>query len=354
MRRRNLVGFWLLAPAVVACGPGFDPPSVVDSLRVLAVRPEPGSGAPGQTVRLEMLYADGTPREPGAPARALEVAWLGGCHNPESRLYFGCFPTLSALAGELSGRVVDTPPEALPPGSFGIGTTFDLPIPSDILSSAPLYEGDPVHFGVSYAFFAACAGELRPRPERTDRVPLACIDPTTGFELGSDDFVEGFATVPTYEGVQNENPLLTSVRFGSLDLVDQECDADADCDGLSGAAPGKLGCSESRRCAPVVRPCPPDGGDCPRTLVFPDIDMASAEELPGEEGREILWANFYATEGDFQSDAQLVNDRATGWVDDHGAYFVAPDGARTVDLYVTVHDERGGAAWSSFQVIVRD
>jgi hypothetical protein len=354
MRRRNLAGSLVLASLVVACGPGFDPPSVVESLRVLAVRPEPGSGAPGQTVRLEMLYADGTLREPGDPLRPIQIAWLGGCHNPESRLYFGCFPTISALARGLSARVVDTPPDALPPGSFGVGTTFDVPIPSDILSSAPRYTGDPVHFGVSYAFFAACAGELRPRPERTDRVPLACVDPTTGFELDSDDFVEGFATVPTYEGIQNENPLLTALSFGSFDLVDQECDTDEDCDGLSGATAGKFGCLDSQRCAPVVRPCSPDDGDCPRTLVFPEIDTASAEELPGEDGREILWANFYATDGDFQSDAQLVNDRATGWVEDHGAYFVAPDEAGTVDLYVTVHDERGGAAWSSFRVIVRD
>jgi hypothetical protein len=353
MSRTILTRCIAFVPLLAACGgPGYDAPSLVNSLRVLAVRPEPASGAPGETVTLEMLHADGMPSE---TPRSIQVAWLAGCHNPESRLYFGCFPGIRALASELSEVVVETPPEALPPGSFGTGTTFDLPLPDDILSSAPRYAGDPVHFGVSYAFFAACAGELRPRPGLTDRVPLACVDPDSGSELGASDFVQGFATVPTYEGARNENPIFTSVRFGSLGIAGEQCSADADCDGLGGADPGKFGCSDTGRCAPVIPPCASDDddGDCSRYLVFPEIDEASAEKLPGG-GREILWANFYATRGDFQSAAQLVNDRAIGWIEDHGAYFFAPETAGKVDIYVTVHDERGGADWNALEVLVRD
>ena len=88
--------------------------------------------------------------------------------------------------------------------------------------------------------------------------------------------------------------------------------------------------------------------------MFPEIERARAQALPGGDGQEILWANFYATDGDFQSAAQLVNDRATGWIEEHGSYFHPPETSGTIDLYVTVHDERGGAAWSSFQVLVRD
>jgi hypothetical protein len=341
-----------LALVAGACGPAYDPPSVVDSLRVLAVRPEPASGAPGETITLEMLIADGA-RKPDAPPRPLEIVWLGGCHNPEARLYYDCFPGLSAIARELSDAVVETPPEALPVGSFGIGTTFEVPLPGDILSSAPRYPQDTVHFGVSYAFFAACAGELRPRPDRTDRVPLACVDPETGTERASDDFVQGFATLPTYEGARNENPLLESVRVGSRDVVDRSCVDDAECDAVPGAEPGDYGCSSGGRCAPVVRPCDPNS-DCPRHLVYPEVAPASAEALPGADGKEILWANFYATDGEFQTAAQLVNDRATGFIDEHGAYFVAPEATGEVELFVTLHDERGGAAWSAFPVLVRD
>jgi hypothetical protein len=349
---RSVFAIAAFVPLLAACsGPSYDSPSLVNSLRVLAVRPEPASGAPGETVTLEMLLADG---DAGDPPRDIQVAWLGGCHNPVSRLYFDCFPTIAAIARELSDAVVETPPEALPPGAFGVGTTFELPLPDDILSSAPRYPDDPVHFGVSYAFFAACAGELRPRPSRTDRVPFACVDPASGVELGSRDYVQGFATVPTYENARNENPILTSVRFGSLDIVDAACSADADCDGIGGAAPGKYACTNAARCAPVVPPCASDDEDCSRYLVFPEIDEASAEGLPGGDGKEILWANFYATHGDFQSAAQLVNDRATGWVEDHGSYFVPPEQTGAVDVYVTVHDERGGAAFGAFEVLVRD
>jgi hypothetical protein len=353
MTRPNLTSAALFVFLAACSGPAYDEPSLVNGLRVLAVRPEPASGAPGETVTLEMLEVDGTPRASGEAPRPIELVWLAGCHNPEGRLYYACFPGLSALSRELSERVVETPPDALPPGSFAVGPRLELPVPDDILASAPHYPGDPVHFGISFAFFAACAGELRPRPSRTDRVPLACVDPESGVELGSGDFVQGFATLPTFEGATNQNPDLLALTFDSLELVDQECGVDEDCDGLGGADPGKFACAESRRCAPVVPPCGSDD-DCPRYLVFPEIDETSAEKLAGEDIEEIVWANFYATDGDFQTAAQLVNDRATGWVEEHGAYWVPPDVPGTFDVHVTVHDERGGADWSSFEVVVRE
>jgi hypothetical protein len=349
----NLSRQALLVLLAGCSGPAYDEPSVVDGLRVLAVRPEPASGAPGEVVRLEMLQVDGTPRAPGEAARPIELVWLGGCHNPESRLYYSCFPALSALASELSERVVETPPDAFPPGSFAVGPTLDLPLPDDILSSAPLYPGDPVHFGISFAFFAACAGELRPRPERTDRVPLACVDPESGAELGSGDYVQGFATLPTFDGARNQNPELLALSFASLDLAREQCSVDEDCVGLGGSELEAFACSQSGRCAPVVPPCDSDD-DCSRYLVFPEIDESSAEPLAGDDVREIVWANFYATEGHFQTAAQLVNDRATGFIEEHGAYWVAPDVEGTFFVHVTVHDERGGADWRSFEVVVRD
>lgn len=344
----KLFGLSLVA---FGCSPGFEPPSVISGLRVLAVRPEPGSGTPGETVTLEMLVADGA-REPGEPPRPLEFAWFGGCHNPPSRLYFDCFPVISAIAGELPERLVETPPDSLPPGAFGIGTTFALPLPDDILSSAPKLETDPVHFGISYAFFAACAGVLEPRPQRTDRVPVACVSPESGAELGAEDFVQGFAMVPTFEGVINQNPLITAVRFGSLTLEERACQVDADCDGTGGAAPGNFGCSPLEKCAPIAKPC--KGDDCPKILVDPEIDRASAEPLPGDDAREIVWAKYYTTAGTFQTDAQLVNDRTTGFVEEHGAYFYPPDHPSTTRVFVTVNDQRGGAAWRSFEVLVRN
>jgi hypothetical protein len=56
--------------ATLACGPDFDPASVVNRLRVLAIRSEPAAVAPGEDVTLEPLVAD-----PFGDGRTLEYEW---------------------------------------------------------------------------------------------------------------------------------------------------------------------------------------------------------------------------------------------------------------------------------------
>lgn len=324
--RRSLVSLALAVTALAGCEPGFDPPSKIEGLRVLAVRPEPASGSPGVTVRLRMLIADGK-TEPAEPARPLQVAWLLGCHNPPTRLYFGCLPVLRALANGLDD------PASVPPGTVALGTEVDFSIPDDILSAAPRVRTDPVHFGVSYAFFAVCAGQLRPRPDVTDRMPLDCVDPATGKALGASDFVLGFTTVYSYEGAVNQNPELETVMFDDQVVPDPAC------------PPG------DETCLPKLPACTLEKREkCPAHRVAPTITQASAERL-GNLG-EILWASYYASAGSFQTPTQLVNDRAVGLVDDYSGTFRAPAEPGPVRLWVTVNDQRGGAVWQSFDVLV--
>jgi hypothetical protein len=141
--RRGCVALALGLVLLVGCEPGFAPPSEVTTLRVLAVQPEPASGSPGVPVELSMLVADGK-TEPDEPARPLQIAWLLGCHNPPTRLYFGCLPILRVLANGVDD------PSSVPPGTVAFGTDVTFPIPDDILSAAPRVSTDPVHFGVSY------------------------------------------------------------------------------------------------------------------------------------------------------------------------------------------------------------
>ena len=350
MRAIGCVPF--VALLVSGCQSPFAPPSEVRELRVLGTRAVPASGSPGASVALELLVADGAPAPEGAPARSLELAWLGGCHNPPTRQFFACYPYLQAVAASAPSRLRDVDPVALPPGSLGFGDGFELRIPEDILSAAPRVPSDPTHFGVSYVFFAACAGELHTRPELADRVPLACIDPETGGELGLDDFVTGFATVFSYEGAVNENPSLEAVTFDGMAVVDLECIEDTDCEDLPPAEAGPFACSPRGRCARRVRACAANAESCPVLRVVPEIARASAERLPSGEA-EIVWSKFYATGGQFNHDAQLVNDRKTGWVDGVASGWRPPRGdAGFVKLWVTLHDQRGGTDFRSFEVVV--
>ncbi|MEP7052648.1 MAG: hypothetical protein ABJB12_19930 [Pseudomonadota bacterium] len=350
---RTAVALLAFAVALGACSNDFEPQSRVDTLRVLAVRPEPASGTPGQTTALDLVIADGASGSAhGVPARPLQVAWLAGCHNPPTRQYFGCLPILRELGKRLSPRAVATPASSLPPSVFGTGTHYDLAVPEDILSAAPEQAGDPVHFGVSFAFFAVCAGELRPLPDATDGVPLSCVDPETGAALGRKDFVTGFSTLYTYKGAVNQNPVLSGVHLGQTALDTRACQSDEDCAGL--VDPAQAGfderCGGQGTCAPVLPACKA-ASECVKILIAPDVDPASAERLPSVGANEILWANFYASAGSFQEATELVNDRSTGFIADHGSYFRPPPHSDVpTTVWLTVNDERGGAAFQSFEV----
>jgi hypothetical protein len=343
-----LLGLALLAGG---CGNDFDPPSEVRGLRVLAVRADPASGVPGERVRLEMLRADAK-REAGEPERAVEVAWFGGCHAPPSRQFFDCYPLLTQISRLLEPRVLDTPMDRFPPGIFATGEQFEFEVPADVLERSPRIDSDPIHFAPSYLFFAACAGRLVPRPELTDRVPLSCVSPDSGEPVGKDDFVIGFSTLFSFEGASNENPVLESLRFGGSVVPELACSTDADCQGAATDFSESLGCSRSGRCAPVVLPC--GGDDCERTPIAALVGGDSAEPLPGEDRAEVIWVNYYANAGQLGVASRLAHDRTSGWIADYGTRWKPPPVAGEITIWATVHDQRGGAAWSSLDVLVRD
>lgn len=349
----------LLCFVALGCSSDFTEPSHIDTLRVLGVHAEPASGIPGQTSTLDLIVADGASQAASdaadsgaAPApRPLQVAWLGVCHNPPSRQFYGCFPILQLIATRLEARVIDTDASSLPRGVFALGPRYELEVPAGILRDAPRSPSDPVHYGVSYAFFAACAGELRARPDLSDRVPLDCVDPRTGQLLGRRDFVTGYATLYSYEGALNQNPIFTSVHFGSVAVSPSSCTSDADCAGL---VPTDAGfseiCGTQGQCALRFPACPGQH-ECPGIRVSPDLEPTSAEPLPGQTAREIVWANFYGTKGRFETSTQLVNDRNSGFIDDHGSFFHPPAQPRgPTTIWITVNDQRGGSAVQSFEV----
>lgn len=353
----------LCACLFLSCAEEFAPPSEVTSLRVLAVAPEPASGVPGEEVELSMLLHDGRVRGAarGEEPPPAQVVWIAGCHNPPSRQFFGCYELFERLASEFADSEDELPPVAPVPGLLGFGDKFAFTVPSDILESAPRLETDPIHFGVSYVFFAACAGELRLVPRARGGLPLGCFDRDSGAELGAQDYVEGFTTVFTYEGATNRSPSIDALRFAGTELPERACEQDADCDELDAVGFSRFACGTGQRCVPVVKRCNPDREDrCPEFEVFPIIDPESIEPDPGaaDDGLipgEIVWLNFYADAGRFSSDTRLVNDRETGFVHNHGSRWrPLSSQAGSVQLFTTLHDNRGGASWRAFEVLLED
>jgi hypothetical protein len=362
-----------------ACDGGFESPSRVDSLRVFAVATktraseaddwsQTASGSPGALVRLELIAGDGSANGAlSSVPRPLQIAWFGGCDNPPTRQFFACYPLLSALSGLLESKVVDTPADRLPGFLFRASTrgappdlaqpdtrtatAFEFTLPTDILTRAPRVSTDPVHFGVSYEFFALCAGELRARPDLHDRVPLDCVDPTSGKSLDQRDFVTGFTSLYTYEGESNANPRLDAVEFAG-GVVGSPCVSDADCE--SPVVPGLTRvCSDSQQCTLRLQRC--SSVSCPKFLISPSVAAPSLETL-ADGTHEVTWANYFATAGAFDPATELVNDRSLGLIADHGSYYrppQAPDVTR-VRFWITIDDQRGGTAYSTFDADVGD
>lgn len=349
MRRKLLVAALVFA-ALPGCGEGFRSPARLDRVRALAVRTEPASGAPGRTMALELLAVAETEPPEVAEPRPLQVAWLAGCHNPPGRQYFACYPLLARMAAKLEPAVLQTPENSLPAGVFGAGRSFTFRLPDDILSAAPRVETDPYHYGVSYAFFGVCAGELRARRGVDDQVPFECVDPRSGAPVSAREFVTGFATIYSYEAAENQNPVLNGLALDGAPLAATACETDADCTAGVGDAPS-FGCSRRAMCAPVISPCAP-GRECPSHRIRPLVDASSAEPHAG--ATEIVWANFYSTAGRFRTPTQLVSDRQTGLTEDPSGVWRAPElPVGDVEFWVTLHDQRGGTAWTSFDVLVR-
>ncbi|HEV8550016.1 MAG TPA: hypothetical protein VGQ57_13325, partial [Polyangiaceae bacterium] len=92
-------------------------------------------------------------------------------------------------------------------------------------------------------------------------------------------------------------------------------------------------------------------GHCPERRVLPHLDTASVEPFSG--GNEVIWASYYATSGDLSSPTRLFVDRNSGLTSDPSATWAASDAAQTTRLWVTINDQRGGAAWTYFDVVAR-
>lgn len=335
-----------LALALGGCGEGFDPGSEVKTLRVLGVHKDKPYPRPGEDVTLTLLWTDGSSDPRPDP---VQVTWLMGgteeaptppCVNPQGDLYYGCFAGFGA--------------------GVHSGNTFQFGVPSDIVSSRPPPVRGQPRYGLIYAFFAVCAGQLGIEPTSQEgALPLVCRN-SQGVKLGPDDFVVGYTSLYVFdeqadETVQNQTPVVMS----GLEVAGHTLSSD--CVGIACVGPEQpisfddtdpIDCATDEDRARCFPSCDDDGDpSCPkipfRPLLEPDIaepDDVSAKYY-GRAVGEQMWINYYANRGGLKSEVRLLNDATTGWNADYGTAFYAPKEPGLVTIWSVVHDNRGGTNW---------
>jgi len=322
VRARAIPSLSLLA-ALAGCGaPAFDPPNLVESVRVLAIRADKPYAAPGAMVSMEMLAFDGRPKPvTGAPMRLFWVPVV--CPDPAGDAYFACYPFFGA---------------ALRPGvdvsaELTEGTRFSFEMPADLITShAPPKSGAP--YGVVVIFAMACAGHVQfvergggtlpPRP------PLGCFDPK-GVELGPDDSVFAYAQVFSFQGRTNTNPVLDHLTFAGAPVDPAEgitldhC-GQGRCDGaaLDTVVPG-----ESQE---------PDPAD---------------RDATGKALKEEVWVAYYVTAGSVSGGTALLYDAHLGKMPSTSIKLQPPATAGEETLWAVVHDNRGGVSWTQVPMHVK-
>jgi hypothetical protein len=330
----NPARVWLLAALAlstsVGCGANFDPSNEIKSLRVLGVKKDKPYAQPGDTVNLQMLWTDPKGHD------QVQTAFIGGCVNPPGDLYYGCFDAFGSSAA----------PGNVP---FSFGDTFSLTLPTDIISGrqGPIRPGQ-ARYGLYIVFFALCGGTLSldPDADPTAGLPLRCLD-ADGNPLGSDDFVVGYSSIYSFEGVSNENPSFTLDADGSVAFQVASASVPSDCVGeaCQGAPVAEVDCDATpERC---IEACADDGDPgCPTIDVAPAIaEKIEKDQVSSDLFRtnvtEQMWVNYYVDHGSI-NEVRLVNDSNSGWNPKYRGQLRAPKDKGPLQIWAVVHDNRGG------------
>ncbi|WP_437736642.1 hypothetical protein [Sorangium sp. So ce1335] len=367
--RRALLGTLALgaiaAPAISAgCVAGFDPPSLVDGLRVFAVVADKPYADPGEEVTFRIHYQDGL----GGPedgSRPVTVYWFGGCENPIGDDYYGCYPQFAELAEKFDAwQRAGDPTAPLPDLNGvrpGIGDTYTIKIGEGILDGRVPPVSGPA-YGSAYVFFVACTGTLGPVEDqgtgRAGTFPVACFD-SEGRRLGPDSFVPGYTQVYVFEaeaaaeggpdvgprgGRRNANPALNGLELDGAEMSE-------DISSLAEATPCPIDAEERREVGCNAK----DPLDACRTYTIEAMipeDVAEPDpDAKLEPLKEIVWVNYFADMGDIDGGIKLVSDASRGYLGGHAVTWIPPAEPGIATITAVVRDARGGA--SVIQRLVR-
>lgn len=333
----------ILVSSAIVCGasvlahgcnlfPNFKSPSVVDSVRVLAVRADKPYSNPGDTVKLEILALDGRANKP----RPMKVFWLPfPCMNPR-KVADDCYP---GFADHLQPHADLT--SVLPSGD-----SLSIDVPLDAIG-APAGESGQLSYGRMVVFEVACAGHVeylgKVASLAEDAVPLGCFD-EEGNALGQPDFMVAYAVVsvvlPVVPPITNQNPVIEGV------LLDrQPVDPAAGITLPHCTAQGDQRCSLSALSSAIPET------SWEENPFFAGVDTdGGTGGAPGDTGtgtglaKENIWVEYYVTQGSALGSPALAWDSYLGRVNDAVAYR-PPKAPGEGVLYAVVRDDRGGVSW---------
>lgn len=341
---------------LVGCGPSFDPPDQLRTLRVLGVQKDTPYAQIGDTVNLQILWEDASPNA----GRPIEIQWSGPCFDPAGDLYYSCFKRASLLQGITEGDAT----------SVTMPSTYedDNGTQQPLIRTATAENNAP--YGVVFLFFAACAGHLIPIPTSdATAFPLGCQD-SAGKLLGADDFVAGYTSIYAFGQYSNNNPVIGEPAAASpmpaFEFNGQPVDPAAQCIGdacraLAEATPpayDSINCDDSAQAARCVPTCSDDGkSPCHGYAIRPILDQAQNQEQDSVSAKQLgrnvteqMWIDYYTDGGGFKSSVRLLNDATNGWNSDYGTEFYASKDAKISRVWALVHDNRGGVAWAGITV----
>jgi len=357
-RVSGAVSLLLLGGILSGCGPDFNPPSELHTLRVMGVQKDKPYAQPGDTVNLTMLWEDASPKAFDASGNARDITrvWSPPCFDPPGDLYYSCFSDPGLFSGT----------------NFTFGDQTSFVMKEDVITPRPPPNAP---YGLAYVFFAACAGKLQPiatsgaASGETGTIPIECLDPMTGKPLGADDFVAGYTAVYAFKGFSNKNPVVTGFEFNgqplpsdqvclsASDTMDPPTDSCLKIDGSTMPNPDDIDCSDPNetRCVPT---CADDGDSkCHGYPLKPTLAQADNQEedsvsaqLLGRHVTEQMWIDYYTDGGGFKSAVRLLNDATNGWNDNYGTDFYAPKAAKVSRIWALAHDNRGGVAWAGISI----
>jgi hypothetical protein len=348
--------------ATLGCGVDFDPASKVNTLRVLAVQKDKPYARPGESVSLQLLWHD--PRSALAAGPAPEIAWLAACENPPGDLFERCFEQFQTLSPEQLLERLSLPTA----GATSHNDRFTFTTSADVIASRPPPK-DPelIPYGITYVFFAICAGRLS--VAFGESFPLLCYeerDGNDGFSagdarLGPESFIVGYSAVFAYERVGNANPTLSGIEFNGAVFSSAPSDGTTNlpardlCVGDSCSAAAAEDNETSCVDALTLDAC--DG--CGKVGLKPTIARSSAETdtvastLSGSTLTEQMWVNYYTSVGEVDDDVRLLNDAGRGWADAYGTQYSPGAQPGVGYLWAVAHDNRGGAQWLRLRICVR-